>query len=87
MCSFCSLVFMFVCYTVAVSHMAVDSAHYYYYYYYYYYYHHHHHYYYYYYYYAVSSRRPFLPGTSRELTAVPTDQASSSRLQYFPYYG
>ena len=43
-------------------------------------------YYYYYYFVVVSCHRPFLPGTSREPTAIPTDQASSFRLQYFPYY-
>ena len=48
-------------------------------------------YYYYYYYYCycymdVSYHRPFLPGTSLEPTVIPTAQASSFTLQYFPYY-
>ena len=34
----------------------------------------------------VSCRRPFLPGTYLEPTMIPTVQASSFRLQYFPYY-
>jgi len=34
---------------------------------------------------AVSCHRPFLAGTSAP-TAIPTTQASSFRLQYFPYY-
>jgi len=41
--------------------------------------------YYYYYYVIVSRRTPFLPGTSLEPTVIPTAQASSFRLQYFPY--
>jgi hypothetical protein len=43
-------------------------------------------YYYYYYYYYVSCHRPILPGHSLEPTVIPTAQASSSTLQYFPYY-
>ena len=53
-------------------------------------------YYYYYYYYdtlpsiiiiiVVSCHRPFLPGTSLEPAVIPTAQASSFTLQYFPYY-
>jgi hypothetical protein len=35
---------------------------------------------------VVSCHRPFFPGTSPEPTAISTVQASSSRLQYFPYY-
>jgi hypothetical protein len=48
--------------------------------------------YYYYYYYVVvvvvvvSGHMPFLPGTSLEPAVTPTAQASSSTLQYFPYY-
>jgi hypothetical protein len=45
--------------------------------------------YYYYYYYViivVSCHRPFIPVTSLEPTAIPTAQASSFRLQRFPYY-
>ena len=34
----------------------------------------------------VSCHRSFLPGTSLELAVIPTAQASSSTLQYFPYY-
>ena len=34
----------------------------------------------------ISCHRPFLPGTSLEPTVIPTAQASSFRLQYFPYY-
>ena len=34
----------------------------------------------------VSSHRPFLPGTSLEPTVIPTAEASSFTLQYFPYY-
>ena len=34
----------------------------------------------------VSCHRPFLPGTSREPAVIPTVQASSFTLQYFPYY-
>jgi hypothetical protein len=30
--------------------------------------------------------RPFLPGTSLEPAVIPTAQASSFTLQYFPYY-
>jgi hypothetical protein len=33
-----------------------------------------------------SCHRPFLPGTSLEPAAIPTAQASSFTLQYFPYY-
>ena len=33
----------------------------------------------------VSCHRPFLPGTSLEPTVIPTAQASSFTLQYFPY--
>ena len=33
----------------------------------------------------VSCHRPFLPGTSLEPAAIPTAQASSFTLQYFPY--
>jgi hypothetical protein len=40
----------------------------------------------YYYYMDVSCRRPFLPGTSLERAVIPTAQASSFTLQYFPYY-
>jgi hypothetical protein len=54
--------------------------HYYYYYYYYYYYHHHHHHHY------FSCHRPILRGNSLEPTVIPTAQASSFTLQYFPYY-
>ena len=43
-------------------------------------------YYYYYYYYYFSCHRPFLPGTSLEPAVIPTAQASSFTLQYFPYY-
>ena len=43
-------------------------------------------YYYYYYYRYVSCHRPFLPGTSLEPLMIPTTQASSFTLQYFPYY-
>jgi len=49
-------------------------------------------YYYYYYYYGVvvvvfvSCHRPFRPGTPLEPTVIPTAQASSFTLQYFPYY-
>jgi hypothetical protein len=35
---------------------------------------------------VVSCHRPFLPGTSLELAVIPTAQASSVTLQYFPYY-
>jgi hypothetical protein len=34
----------------------------------------------------VSCHRPFHPGTSPQPTMIPTAQASSFRLQYFPYY-
>jgi len=34
----------------------------------------------------VSSHRPFFPGTSLEPALIPTSQASSFTLQYFPYY-
>jgi hypothetical protein len=34
----------------------------------------------------VSCHRPFLPGTSLEPAVIPTSQASSFTLQYFPYY-
>ena len=34
----------------------------------------------------VSCHRPFVPGTSLEPTVIPTAQASSFTLQYFPYY-
>jgi hypothetical protein len=34
---------------------------------------------------VVSCHRPFLPGTSHEPTVIPRAQASSFRLQYFPY--
>jgi len=34
----------------------------------------------------VCCHRPFLRGNSLELTAIPTAQASSFTLQYFPYY-
>ena len=34
----------------------------------------------------VSSQRHFLPGTSLETAVIPTAQASSFTLQYFPYY-
>jgi hypothetical protein len=34
----------------------------------------------------VSCHRPFLPGTSLEPAVMPTAQASSFTLQYFPYY-
>ena len=33
-----------------------------------------------------SCHRPFLPGTSLEPAVIPTAQASSFTLQYFPYY-
>jgi len=41
---------------------------------------------YYYYYFYVSCHRPILPGNSLEPTVIPTAQASSFTLQYFPYY-
>jgi hypothetical protein len=34
----------------------------------------------------VFCHRPFLPGTSLEPAVIPTAQASSFTLQYFPYY-
>ena len=34
----------------------------------------------------VSCHRPVLPGTSLEPAVIPTAQASSFTLQYFPYY-
>jgi len=34
----------------------------------------------------VSCHRPFLPGTALEPAVIPTAQASSFILQYFPYY-
>jgi hypothetical protein len=34
----------------------------------------------------VSCHRPFLPGASLETAVIPTAQASSFTLQYFPYY-
>ena len=34
----------------------------------------------------VSCHRPFLTGTSLEPAVIPTAQASSFTLQYFPYY-
>jgi hypothetical protein len=34
---------------------------------------------------VVSCHRPFLPGTSLETAVIPTAQASSFTLQYFPY--
>ena len=34
----------------------------------------------------VSCHIPFLPGTSLEPAVIPTAQASSFTLQYFPYY-
>jgi hypothetical protein len=40
----------------------------------------------YYYYYYLSCHRPILPGNSLEPTVIPTAQASSFTLQYFPYY-
>jgi hypothetical protein len=41
-------------------------------------------YYYYYYYYVISYHRTYLPGTSLEQMVIPTAQASSFRLHYFP---
>ena len=41
---------------------------------------------YYYYYYYFFCHRPILPGNSLEPTVIPTAQASSFTLQYFPYY-
>jgi hypothetical protein len=40
----------------------------------------------YYYCYYFSCHRPILPGNSLEPTVIPTAQASSFTLQYFPYY-
>jgi hypothetical protein len=40
----------------------------------------------YYYYYYVSCYRLILPGNSLEPVVIPTAQASSFTLQYFPYY-
>ena len=34
----------------------------------------------------VSCHRPFPPGTSLEPALIPTAQASSFTMQYFPYY-
>ena len=34
----------------------------------------------------VSCHKPFLPSTSLEPAVIPTAQASSFTLQYFPYY-
>jgi len=34
----------------------------------------------------ISCHRPFLPGTSLEPAVIPTTQASSFTLQYFPHY-
>ena len=34
----------------------------------------------------ISCHRPFLPDTSLEPAEIPTVQASSFTLQYFPYY-
>ena len=34
----------------------------------------------------ISCHRLFLPGTSLEPAVIPTAQASSFTLQYFPYY-
>ena len=34
----------------------------------------------------VSCHRPFLPGISLEPAVIPTAEASSFTLQYFPYY-
>jgi len=34
----------------------------------------------------VSCHRPFLPVITFEPTVIPTTQASSFRLQYFPFY-
>ena len=42
-------------------------------------------YYYYYYYYGCLLSQAFLPGTSLEPAVIPTAQASSFTLQYFPY--
>ena len=35
---------------------------------------------------VISCHRPFLPGTSLEPEVIPTTQASSFTLQYFPFY-
>jgi hypothetical protein len=35
---------------------------------------------------VVSGHGPFLPGTSLEPAGIPTAQAASVTLQYFPYY-
>jgi len=35
---------------------------------------------------VVSCHQPFLPGTSLKAAVIPTAQASSFTLQYFPYY-
>jgi len=35
---------------------------------------------------VVSCHSPFLPGTSSEPAVIPTAQASSFTLLYFPYY-
>jgi hypothetical protein len=35
---------------------------------------------------VVSCHKPILPGNSLEPTVIPTAQASSFTLQYFPYY-
>ena len=35
---------------------------------------------------VISCHRSFLPGTSLEPAVIPTAQASSFTLQYFPYY-
>jgi hypothetical protein len=35
---------------------------------------------------VISYHKPFLPGTSLEPAVIPTAQASSFTLQYFPYY-
>jgi hypothetical protein len=40
---------------------------------------------YYYYYYGCLLSQAFLPGTSLEPAGIPTAQASSFTLQYFPY--
>jgi len=58
----------------------LQSTYYYYYYYYYYY-----NYYYLYLYYRLLSQA-FFPGTSLEPAVIPTAQASSFTMQYFPYY-
>ena len=72
-----------------------DYYYYYYYYLYYYYYYYYQHYYYLYYLYHHHHHhhrrhrlmsQTFLPGTSLEPAVIPTAQASSFTLQYFPYY-